>query len=197
MAGFRHEPVQSLRPTTSAKRLKVAAAPATPCSRPKAALAAPSSTCRVSASASSSRMNPEAGDGARTHDPQLGKLMLYQLSYAREAFTVAVCGLVVEGGATHVLPPSLPLGSAKRPAEVLAPLRSQQLIENGRTVRGADLSRCPRHDSFRAVDETPPRAEWRRAFSLAVCATILAVLACVVIVALVIWAIWPDLDGLG
>ena len=31
----------------------------------------------------------EAGDGARTHDPQLGKLMLYQLSYAREPFTVA------------------------------------------------------------------------------------------------------------
>ena len=30
-------------------------------------------------------MNTEAGDGARTHDPQLGKLMLYQLSYAREA----------------------------------------------------------------------------------------------------------------
>jgi len=27
----------------------------------------------------------EAGDGARTHDPQLGKLMLYQLSYARVA----------------------------------------------------------------------------------------------------------------
>jgi hypothetical protein len=37
-----------------------------------------------------SRMHPRAGDGARTHDPQLGKLMLYQLSYAREAFTVAV-----------------------------------------------------------------------------------------------------------
>ena len=35
-------------------------------------------------------MNTEAGDGARTHDPQLGKLMLYQLSYAREAFTLAV-----------------------------------------------------------------------------------------------------------
>ena len=32
-----------------------------------------------------SRMHPRAGDGARTHDPQLGKLMLYQLSYAREA----------------------------------------------------------------------------------------------------------------
>ena len=31
----------------------------------------------------SNRMDPEAGDGARTHDPQLGKLMLYQLSYAR------------------------------------------------------------------------------------------------------------------
>ena len=30
-----------------------------------------------------SRMNSEAGDGVRTHDPQLGKLMLYQLSYAR------------------------------------------------------------------------------------------------------------------
>ena len=27
----------------------------------------------------------EAGDGARTHDPQLGKLMLYQLSYARSS----------------------------------------------------------------------------------------------------------------
>ncbi len=26
---------------------------------------------------------PEAGEGARTLDPQLGKLMLYQLSYAR------------------------------------------------------------------------------------------------------------------
>jgi hypothetical protein len=25
----------------------------------------------------------EAGDGARTRDPQLGKLMLYQLSYTR------------------------------------------------------------------------------------------------------------------
>ena len=25
----------------------------------------------------------EAGDGTRTHDPQLGKLMLYQLSYTR------------------------------------------------------------------------------------------------------------------
>src|SRR4029079_18001396 len=35
-------------------------------------------------------MNTEAGDGARTHDPQLGKLMLYQLSYAREARILAV-----------------------------------------------------------------------------------------------------------
>ena len=31
----------------------------------------------------------EAGDGARTHDPQLGKLMLYQLSYARVAEMVS------------------------------------------------------------------------------------------------------------
>jgi hypothetical protein len=36
-----------------------------------------------------SRASVEAGDGARTHDPQLGKLMLYQLSYAREARIVA------------------------------------------------------------------------------------------------------------
>ena len=28
-------------------------------------------------------MEREAGDGARTRDPQLGKLMLYQLSYTR------------------------------------------------------------------------------------------------------------------
>jgi hypothetical protein len=35
--------------------------------------------------ASECRMKLRAGDGARTHDPQLGKLMLYQLSYAREA----------------------------------------------------------------------------------------------------------------
>jgi hypothetical protein len=27
--------------------------------------------------------NPEADDGDRTRDPQLGKLMLYQLSYVR------------------------------------------------------------------------------------------------------------------
>jgi hypothetical protein len=29
----------------------------------------------------------EAGDGIRTRDPQLGKLMLYQLSYSRTART--------------------------------------------------------------------------------------------------------------
>src|SRR5574340_688612 len=32
---------------------------------------------------------PKAGDGARTHDPQLGKLMLYQLSYARVTPTIS------------------------------------------------------------------------------------------------------------
>jgi transposase InsO family protein len=47
-------------------------------------------------------MDPEAGDGARTHDPQLGKLMLYQLSYAREARILAV-------------PDSFPLLRAKKP----------------------------------------------------------------------------------
>jgi hypothetical protein len=30
-----------------------------------------------------------ADDGARTHDPQLGKLMLYQLSYVRAALILA------------------------------------------------------------------------------------------------------------
>jgi hypothetical protein len=30
-----------------------------------------------------SGLSVEAGDGTRTHDPQLGKLMLYQLSYTR------------------------------------------------------------------------------------------------------------------
>ena len=34
-------------------------------------------------------MDPEAGDEARTRDPQLGKLMLYQLSYAREVSILA------------------------------------------------------------------------------------------------------------
>jgi hypothetical protein len=31
----------------------------------------------------------EADDGVRTRDPQLGKLMLYQLSYVREASSLA------------------------------------------------------------------------------------------------------------
>ena len=31
----------------------------------------------------------KAGDRTRTGDPQLGKLMLYQLSYAREAVNLA------------------------------------------------------------------------------------------------------------
>jgi hypothetical protein len=44
----------------------------------------------IEGSVAQSRMNTEAGDGARTHDPQLGKLMLYQLSYARAASSVAI-----------------------------------------------------------------------------------------------------------
>ena len=50
-----------------------------------------------------SRMVPEAGDGVRTHDPQLGKLMLYQLSYAREASIVAISGASVRPGTTAAL----------------------------------------------------------------------------------------------
>jgi hypothetical protein len=39
----------------------------------------------LEASLTNERFRPcdEAGDGIRTHDPQLGKLMLYQLSYTR------------------------------------------------------------------------------------------------------------------
>ena len=41
----------------------------------------------------SSFVETEAGDGTRTHDPQLGKLMLYQLSYTR---VVAILPLRLE-----------------------------------------------------------------------------------------------------
>jgi hypothetical protein len=37
----------------------------------------------VGASGFSGSERAKADDGARTHDPQLGKLMLYQLSYVR------------------------------------------------------------------------------------------------------------------
>lgn len=33
---------------------------------------------------------PGAGDGVRTRDPELGKLVLYQLSYTRTCFRVSV-----------------------------------------------------------------------------------------------------------
>ena len=32
-----------------------------------------------------------AGDGTRTRDPQLGRLMLYQLSYTRDQFVRPAC----------------------------------------------------------------------------------------------------------
>jgi hypothetical protein len=35
---------------------------------------------------------PRADDGVRTRDPQLGKLMLYQLSYVRAALILAPAG---------------------------------------------------------------------------------------------------------
>jgi hypothetical protein len=43
-------------------------------------------TSRLRAALSSNAT--EADDGDRTRDPQLGKLMLYQLSYVREADSV-------------------------------------------------------------------------------------------------------------
>ena len=46
----------------------------------------------------------EAGDEARTRDPQLGKLMLYQLSYAREARILAArleTQAVADAGGQH------------------------------------------------------------------------------------------------
>ena len=36
----------------------------------------------------------EADDGDRTRDPQLGKLMLYQLSYVRDARRIAKSGTI-------------------------------------------------------------------------------------------------------
>ena len=70
------------------------------------------------------RMNTRAGDGARTHDPQLGKLMLYQLSYAREACILAV---------------SLIHASPRRPYSGIFPIRARA---SGRLA--ARLHRCPR-----------------------------------------------------
>jgi hypothetical protein len=37
------------------------------------------------------RVNLKAGDGARTRDLELGKLTLYQLSYAREIRDKDIC----------------------------------------------------------------------------------------------------------
>jgi hypothetical protein len=54
----------------------------------------------------------EAGDGARTHDPQLGKLMLYQLSYARGARILAVSPTIASSrGAEMALVPGPSQGS--------------------------------------------------------------------------------------
>jgi hypothetical protein len=50
------------------------------------------SCCRKEAKAPTGGAFLRADDGARTHDPQLGKLMLYQLSYVRAALIVARIG---------------------------------------------------------------------------------------------------------
>ena len=41
-----------------------------------------------------------AGDGPRTRDPQLGKLMLYQLSYSREAEAIGLRREIIPSRAT-------------------------------------------------------------------------------------------------
>jgi hypothetical protein len=41
-------------------------------------------TCRVQKPSSKIEFENGAGDGIRTRDPNLGKVVLYQLSYARE-----------------------------------------------------------------------------------------------------------------
>ena len=41
----------------------------------------------------------EAGDGPRTRDPQLGKLMLYQLSYSRSSVTIRWRNHITSGAA--------------------------------------------------------------------------------------------------
>src|SRR3972149_3591382 len=47
-----------------------------------------------------------AGDGARTRDPQLGKLMLYQLSYSRNTTITQPGGLQPPLAGRRVAPPS-------------------------------------------------------------------------------------------
>ena len=40
-------------------------------------------------------MENGAGDGSRTRDPKLGKLVLYQLSYARFSVSIIAAGFFV------------------------------------------------------------------------------------------------------
>src|SRR5437870_10435098 len=56
----------------------------------RSAAAAPSAPFLDNKSPVSQRGFRKADDGDRTRDPQLGKLMLYQLSYVREACILAL-----------------------------------------------------------------------------------------------------------
>ena len=103
-----------------------------------------------------SRMVPGRGDGVRTHDPQLGKLMLYQLSYARVGPILAggVCGesgshsqrrdpalaqSAIAGGE------SLRLGSEIETRTERAAGEGCSNCSNSRAIRGAETPRGGRN----------------------------------------------------
>ena len=68
---------------------------------------------------SQSVLNTGAGDEIRTRDPQLGRLMLYQLSYTRP---------------NHF---RLPISNCRLPILRITPIGNRQLeIGNGATVQG-------------------------------------------------------------
>src|ERR671918_2437847 len=46
-----------------------------------------------------------AGNGTRTRDPNLGKVVLYQLSYSRASYKLALCYRVVESRSERRAPP--------------------------------------------------------------------------------------------
>jgi hypothetical protein len=70
----------------------------------------------------------EAGEGTRTLDIQLGKLALYQLSYARDDRIVAQAGANATGG-------------PRRSADPMAAVR-RRIAAVGIATRGGSRGRC-------------------------------------------------------
>ena len=105
-------------------------------------------------------MKTQAGDGARTHDPQLGKLMLYQLSYAREASSVAISGFGLPSGASKTggVPESSQCsgsigdGGRRNPGTTR---RAASPCDSGRDLQLTAMAR-------RSLQDAPPRLERSR-----------------------------------